>query len=146
MARQRDRFLADAFHEAAIAGDYPGPVVDEIITEACIQMPLRHRHAHGCCNPLPERPGRSFDAGRDEVLRMARRVRAQLAEIADIVAADRGITGQVQQRVDQHRAVTGRKHEPVAVRPSGVARIVFQEFPEQHGRGIRHAQRQTDMA
>ena len=34
MAGERDRFLADAFHQAAVAGDHVGAVVDEIVAEA----------------------------------------------------------------------------------------------------------------
>ena len=34
MASQRDRFLADTFHEAAIARDDPGLVVDQVVAKA----------------------------------------------------------------------------------------------------------------
>ena len=57
-----------------------------------------------------------------------------------------GIAGQVQQRVEQHRAVPGRQHEAVAVRPVGRGGIELQELREQHGRHVGHAHRHAGMA
>ena len=65
---------------------------------------------------LAERAGRRLDARRVEVLRVARRVRAELAELLDLVEAE-VVAGEVQARVEQHRGVAGREHEAVAVRP-----------------------------
>ena len=146
MTGERDRFLADALHEAAIAGDHPGAVIHKLVAEARIQVALRDRHADRRRDALPQGARRRLDTGRDEVFRMPRRLRAQLAEIADVVTGHRGIAGQVKQRVDQHRAMARGQDEPVPVRPGWVARIILQELPEQHRRRIRHAQGQADMA
>jgi hypothetical protein len=54
------------------------------------------------------------------VFRMAGGGRAELAEILDLLERHVGVAEQMQQRVEQHRAVTGRQHEPVAVRPIGL--------------------------
>ena len=56
------------------------------------------------------------------------------------------VAGQMQQRVEQHRAVAGRQHEAVAVRPGRVGGIEFEEAREQHGRDIGHAHRHAGMA
>ena len=45
MPGQRDRFLRDAFHQAAVAGHHIGLVVDEVIPEAGIEMTLGDGHA-----------------------------------------------------------------------------------------------------
>ncbi len=55
-------------------------------------------------------------------------------------------SGQMQQRVKQHRAVAGGEHEAVAIRPGRVGRIEFQELRKQHGRDVRHAHRHAGMA
>ena len=52
-----------------------------------------------------------------------------------------GVAGQVQQRVEQHRPVPGRQHEPVAVRPVGRRGVELQVLLEQHRRHVRHAHR-----
>jgi hypothetical protein len=48
---------------------------------------------------------------------MAGRQRAELAEALDLVERHVGVAGEMQQRIEQHRAVAGRQHEAVAVRP-----------------------------
>jgi hypothetical protein len=47
------------------------------------------------------------------------RQRSQLAEMLDLVERHVDIAGQIEQRIQQHRAVPGRQHEAVAVRPFG---------------------------
>ena len=56
------------------------------------------------------------------------------------------VAEQMQQRVDQHRAVAGREHEAVAVGPGRVGWIEFQEAGEQHGGDVGGAHRQAGMA
>jgi hypothetical protein len=69
----------------------------------------------------------------------------QLAEVLQLF--DREIVaGQVQQRVDQHRAVAVGQHEAVAVRPLRIARVVLQvPAPQRHG-DVCHAHRRTGVA
>ena len=80
------------------------------------------------------------------VLRMAGRERAELAEALDLVDRHLLVAEQIEQRVKQHRAVAGRKHEAVAVRPRRIGRIEFQKAGEQHGRDVGGAHRQSRMA
>ena len=56
------------------------------------------------------------------------------------------VAGEIQQRIEQHRAVAGRQHEAVAVGPVGSLGIEFQEVGEQHGGDVGHAHRQAGMA
>ena len=65
---------------------------------------LGERHADRVGEALAERAGGRLDARRDADLGMARRLAVQLAEVAQLV--DRQVVaGEVQQRVEQHRAV-----------------------------------------
>ena len=56
------------------------------------------------------------------------------------------IAGQIEQRIEQHRAVAGRQHEAVAVGPARVGGIEFEELREQHRRDVGHAHRHARMA
>jgi len=95
------------------------------------------------------RPGRAagggLDTGSDEVFRMSRRGRAELAEFLDVVERDRLVTDQMQQRIEQHRAVAGGQHEAVAVGPFRIGRIELQHLREQHGGDVGRAHRQAGM-
>ena len=71
---------------------------------------------------------------------------AELAEVLQLLDRHVGIAEQIVQRVLQHRAVAGGKHETVAVGPLRVRRIDFQEPCEQHGGDIGHAHRHAGMA
>ena len=146
VAGQRDRFLRDAFHQVAVGGEHIGVVVDDLLAEFGGQHLLRQRHADRGRDALAERAGGGLDALGVEVLRMARRQRSQLAEMLDLVERHVLVAGQIQQRIEQHRAVAGREHEAVAVRPVRVGGVEFQELREQHGGDVGGAHRQAGMA
>ncbi len=75
--------------------------------------------------PWPSGPVVVSTPGGDAVLRVARRLGVQLAEVLQLL--DRQVVaGQVQQRVEQHRAVAVGQHEAVAVGPVRVGRVVAQ--------------------
>ena len=112
------------FHQAAVAGR----------THRCGDRPARRRTAAASRRsaiamptalprPWPERAGGRLDAARMAALGMAGGAAAELAEALDLVDRHVGIAGQVQQRVEQHRAVPGRQHEAVAVGPVRRRRI-----------------------
>jgi len=103
-----------------------------------------NRHADGVGKPLAERTRGGFDPRRVAVLRMARRHRAQLAEVLEFRHWQR-VAGQVQQRVDQHRTVAIGQDEAVAVGPVRIPGIVLQvSGPEDLG-DIGHAHRRAGM-
>ena len=58
----------------------------------------------------------------------------------------RSIAGQVQQRVQQHRAVAVRQHEAVAVGPGRIGRVVLQIMAPQHRGDVGHAHRHARVA
>ncbi len=144
MPGKRDGLLADAFHQVAVGGEHIGAVIDHVAEFSC-EMPFGNRHADRVADALAERAGGGLDARGDEILRMSRRDRTDLAEALDLLDGHRLRADQMQQRVDQHRAVTGREHEAVAVRPFQVGGIEFQEACEQDGGDIRRAHRQAGM-
>ena len=108
-------------------------------------QPLGQRHADRVGEPLPQRTGRRFDARRMAVFGMAGGLGAELAEVAQLVHRHTRIAGEVQQGVEQHRAVSGRQHEAVAIRPFGRRGIELQELGEQHRRNVGHAHRHAGM-
>ena len=73
LAGEPDRLVADPLHQAAVAGDHPGVVVDDLPPEARRQALLGDRHADRVGEPLAERPGRRLDPRGVAVLRDARR-------------------------------------------------------------------------
>ena len=138
---QADRLVVDAFHHAAVADDHESPVIDQAIAIQGIEMPLGHGHADGHGQALPQRPRGAFRAGEVDILRMAGARAAKLAEIADVLDRRRGIAGEMQQRIEQHRTMAGREHEAVAIGPFRSGGVELEEAREQHGRDIGHAHR-----
>ncbi len=94
--------------------------------------------------PLAERSGRRFHAGGDAVFGMARRSRMQLSEPLQLLHRQ-VITRQMQQRVQQHRAVPVRDHEPIAIEPLRIGRVVAQMTLPQHLGNLGHAHRHAGM-
>jgi hypothetical protein len=140
-ASQRAGFVADAFHQAAVAEEDPGAVIDDGAArpvEALGQQLFGQRHADGVGEALAERPGGRLDAGRVADFRVAGGAAAELAEVLQVVEAQ-VVAGQMQQRVEQHRAVAVGQHEAVAVRPFRVGRVVLQVVSPQHFGDVGHA-------
>ncbi|MCY1235440.1 hypothetical protein D9M72_480560 [compost metagenome] len=147
-AGQRAGLVRNAFHQAAIAQENVGVVVDDIETGAVeffAQQAFGQRHADRVGDALAERAGGGLHARGDAEFRVAGGLAVQLAEILQLF--DRQvIAAQVQQRVDQHRAVAVGQHEAVAVGPLRVGRVVLQvPAPQRHG-DIRHAHRRAGVA
>ena len=145
MAGERDRFLADAFHQVAVGGEHISGVIDDIAAEHRGEVALGDRHADRIGEALAERPGGGFDAGRVRVLGMAGRERAELTEALDLLDRHLRIAEEIKQRIEQHRAVAGGQHEAVAVGPGRIGGIEFEKLAEQHGRDIGCAHRQAGM-
>ncbi len=146
MAGERDGFLADAFHQAAVTGNDICLVIDEPIAEAGVEMTLGNGEAHGVGDALPQGAGGCLDARGVAVFGMAGGLGAHLAELLEILDAHVLVSQEIEQRIDQARTVPGRQDETVAVGPVRVGGIEFHELREQHGRDIRHAHRHAGMA
>ena len=146
-AGQRAGFVRHAFHQAAVAEEHVGVVVDDFVpgsVERGGEQLLRQRHADGIGEALAEGAGRRLDAEVAVDLRVARRVRAELPEVREVLDRER-VTRQVEQRIEQHRAVPVRQHEAVAVGPLGVARVVLEVVRPQDLRDVGHAHGHAGM-
>ncbi len=131
MAGQRRCLVADALHEASVAGDDEREVVLRVGAEAGTEVLLGDRHADGVGETLPERSGRDFDTGGVSGFRMARCGGLPLSELAQVVEFE-AVARQEQQRVLQDRGVAIGEHEPVAVRPGRICRVVLHDTAVEH--------------
>jgi hypothetical protein len=145
-AGQAHGFVVDAFHQAAIARDHPGAVIDQVIAELRIEVAFGHGHAHGHGKALAQRAGGAFHARQQEVFRVAGARAAKLTEIADVVHRRLLVARQVEQRVEQHRTVARREHEAIAIGPLGRGGIELQKARPQHRGNIGHAHRHARVA
>ena len=130
----------DALHHVAIRSEHIGEVVHDRLFRAIVaraQMRLGHRQADAGGQALAQRSGGDLDAGREPILRVPGRLAAPLPERLEILQR-KIVPGEVEQRVEQHRAVPARENEAVTVRPLRVARVMLQMArPE----GVRHGRR-----
>ena len=145
MAGQRNRLVAKALHQAAVARDHIGEVIDAVVAEARVHQPFGQRHADCRGDALPERPGGRLDTGGVAILGMSRRLRSPLPEGPEFVRRHALVARQVQQRIQQHRAMTGGQHETIAIRPRRVGRIEFEKPGKQNGSDVGHAHRHARM-
>ena len=147
-AGQRGGFMAHAFHQAAIAAEHVGVVVDDAVSVAVElrrQQLLGQRHADGTADALTERPGGRLDPGRDADLGVARRLAVQLAQVLDLLHRQ-VVAGEVQQGVLKHRGMAVRQHETVAARPLRVGRVeAHVAVPQRHAH-LGHAHRRAGVA
>ena len=155
---QRGRLAADAFHQVAVAAQGVDVEVEQLEAGPVVvggQPAGGDRHAHAVADALAQRAGGGFHAAGVPVLGMARAAAVQLAELADGVQRHGRLVGrpavvvqllhagQVQHGVEQHRGVAAGEHEPVAVGPGGLGRVVAEHLVPQHvghrGQGHRRA-------
>ena len=157
----RRRFTADAFHHVAVTAQGVDVVVEQHLAatvEAFSQPAPGHGHAHTVGAALTEGTGGGFHAGGHAVFRVAGGLGTHLPELLDIVQADRrqaralavGVnfnhTGQMQQRIQQHRGMPHRQHKAVAVGPVGMFGVVTQEPAPQRIPHRRQAHGRTGVA
>ncbi len=132
--------MGNAFHQAAVTGKHVGVVIDNVVTiaiELGRQALLSQRHADTIGQTLTERASGGFNTGGVAQLRVARGFGVQLTEVFQFV--DRQvIAGQVQQRVNQHGAMTVGHDEAVAIGPFRVLRVVLHEVIPQDFGDVRH--------
>ncbi len=123
MPGERDRLVAEALHQAAVAGDHIGDSDRRdrrrsAHSSAARPAPCRPRwrcparavrswSRRPACGRIRDGPGSSIPTAGSAL---------QLVDRHALVA------GQMQQRVEQHRAVAGRQHEAVAIRPRRIGR------------------------
>ena len=84
--------MADAFHQAAVASEHVGVMVNHRMArpvELLGQALFGHRHAHRIGQALTQRSGGGLDARRITVLGVARRLGVKLAELLEVVDRER---------------------------------------------------------
>ncbi len=148
MAGQRGGLRRDALHEVAVTHDRIREMIDDLESRAVVtgsEARLGDRHAHAVAESLPERSGRDLDAGCETALRVTGRDASPLAELPDLLERN-VVAGHVEQAVEQHRSVSRRQDETIAVGPAGVGGIVLQEMRPQDVRHRRCAHRQARVA
>mmetsp|Transcript_9518 Transcript_9518/g.28765 ORF Transcript_9518/g.28765 Transcript_9518/m.28765 type:complete len:494 (-) Transcript_9518:3-1484(-) len=132
----------DAFHQAPVAHDGVGVVVDDRRVRLVVDgshVLLSYGEADCVADALSERSGGHLHSGGLKVLRMSRGDRSQLTEPLDVFHRHRLVSKQVHERVLQHGAMSSREDEPVPVIKVGVLRVVPHDLVEQDERGRRHA-------
>ena len=138
--------MADPFHQAAITSNHIGVVIDKIGSEFGGEVAFGHRHANRIGKPLSQRAGGCFNTAGMTKFRVTGGDRAQLPEIFDLRARHVCMSGQIQQRINQHRAMPGRQYKAVTVRPVRVGSIEIQVIGKQRGGSIRHSHWHARMA
>ena len=114
--------------------------------EAGAQHFLGHGETDGGRDPLTQRTGRRLDPLGVAVFRVTGGLGAPLTEVPDLLDRHVAVAGEVQKRVDQHRAMACRQDKPVAVRPVGAGGVEFQVLLEEHRGHVCHAHRHPRMA
>ena len=104
---QRSGFVADPFHQVAVAADHEGVVVDQVRAVLGAEDPFGDAHPYAVGEALPERAGRDLDAFQLVDSGWPGVRRTELAELGEV------LQGQVVTREEQHRikkdAKRGRK-------------------------------------
>ena len=147
-AGQRSHFVGDTFHQAAVAQESVGVVINDVVAgtvELRRQGFLCQGKTHGIGETLPQGAGGGLNARGVAVFRVARCFGVQLTEVLQVVNGN-VIPAQVQQRILQHGAVTVGQHEAVAVGPLRVGRVVAQVIVPQYLGDIRHTHGRTRVA
>ncbi len=144
--RKAQGLLAHALHQAPVARDHISMVIDDLLAVMGALDFFGHGKAHSGGNPLAQRACGDFDTVEQEVFGVARGFCAHLAEVLDLVQCDLLVARQIEQRIDQHRAVTCREDKPVTIRPERIFRIELEVVFKQNRGHIGHAHRHAGVA
>ncbi len=146
-AGERRRFVRYAFHQAAVTDKDIGLMVDDRDPgpiEFNGEQFFRERHADSVGKALPQRSGGGLNAWREPMLRMTRRLAVQLPEVGEF-RHRQVVAREVQQRVLQHRAVPVGQHEPIAIGPARIGRVVAQVPLPEGERNLGHSHRHAGV-
>ena len=143
---QTNGLLGNTLHQATVASNHIGVVIDHLLAVTRALDFLGNGKADRIGDALTQRAGGGFNPFHMAVLRMACRACAPLAEILDLVQRDLFIARQIQQRINQHRAMTGGQDKPVAIGPMRGLGVKLQVFFKQYCGNIGHAHRHPRVA
>ena len=160
MRCQRSRFGRDAFHHAAVAGECVHVETEQLMSGAVVgggEPVGGNRHADAGRHTRAQRAGGALDPGRPAVLRVARTLGVELAELLQVVQLHRRFAhrlvvrvdglhvGQMKDGIEQRRGMPRRQHKPVPVRPDRIRRIEPENFLPQGVHNWRHRHRGPRM-
>src|ERR1035441_9379793 len=120
-------------------------MIDDLAARAvvvCREIVLRDRDTDGISKSLAEGAGRRLHTRRQSALRMTGSNATPLPKLFDLLQRQ-VVASEVEQTVEQHRAVASRQHKPVSIQPMWIGRIVPKESDPEHIRHRRSAHRQT---
>src|SRR5437867_10137296 len=109
MTRKRGGFGRNAFHQIAVRNNCIDVMIDNvaaILVELGSEVSGTHRHANTIGKPLAQRTCCYLDTWRQSVFRMAGSLRAPLTKTLQLLHR-KVIASQIEQRVEQHRSVSG---------------------------------------
>src|SRR5262249_16788156 len=144
MSGEGGGFVRDAFHHATISAQRVDVEVEKVLKAGAVitgSQPLTgNSHTDTGRDTLAERSRGGLAARSPAVFRMSWTAAIQLAESFDgvqgyrhfaksfIVLADGSDFSQMQQGIKQHRRMSDRQNEAIAVRPNGILWIKSQEL------------------
>src|SRR3546814_14332439 len=85
MAGEADGLVVDALHQAAVAGERPGTMIDQIVAEYGAEVPLRNGHADRHREALSQRSRRRLDTRQHEIFGMSGAGRIEPPEVEDVL-------------------------------------------------------------
>ena len=145
--RQRANFVRDAFHHAAITQERIGVVIHDIVTRTVKlrgQSTFSNCHTHRIRDALTQWASGGFYAWGIAVFWVTWSFRMQLTEVFQL-GDWQVIASEVQQAINQHRAMAVRKHKAVTIGPIWIGRVVIHVIAPQDFRDISHTHRGTWM-
>ena len=148
VAGDRRGLHRDPLHHVAVGADRVDAAVDDLVVGPVVALgeeAVGDREADAVREALPERAGRRLDPLGDEVLRMAGRLRAPLAEALELLERE-VVAGEMERGVLEDAGVAGREDEAVAVRPVRVGRVVPHHPPVEQVGERRKRHRGAGMA
>jgi hypothetical protein len=138
----------DPLLQVAVARDAIRDVVDDLeawLIEAGGKESFGEGHPHAVGEALPQRPGRRFDARCPAVLGMTRRQAVERSMAFELLERH-VVPAQMEDGVQQSRAVPGGLDVAVSVGPTRIGRVMPQKPRPQHGGDVGHAERHPRMA
>ncbi len=145
---ERAGLVGDSLHQAAVTDRHVGMVIDDAgggAVEFGGKDAFCDRHADRIRQSLSQGTRGRLNARGNPEFGVARRLRMQLAEALELLHRQ-VVARQMQQRIQQHRAVSVREHETIAVGPFRVGRVMPQVPPPERQRDLGHAHGHAGMA
>ncbi len=161
VAGHGSRLAGHALHQVAVAAQGVDIEVEEVGVRPIVarrQRALRHGHADTVSRSLAERSGGDLHPGGVAIFRVARAAAAEFAESLDVLQADGGLlldrpvlaeaphASKMEQGVEQHARMPGRKDEAIAIGPRGLVRVVDEKAIPECVAHRRHGHRGAGVA